>query len=216
VGRYGEVIGGTGSLLPLLSSVTSAASKLLSVLCLHYSTDHLPSQPHPAHTLYLLHRISCSPNMKLVLITISFGFACGTVALPFDDTQNPTVDARVVFSSPKSHLANRQHVELEQSDIANPFNETTPAIAGDSPPPRSETPPFYDPRFPASDELWSNALCKGSRFVAAMLGTDEDAGRAFGSTKTPPTIRSEWQGGLHGNIQLVAQLVIHGSNSMCR
>jgi hypothetical protein len=55
---------------------------------------------------------------------------------------------------------------------------------------------LFDPDDLASAELWEQAKCKGEQFLAAMQGSDEDAGKVFGSTKTPPTMRSEWQGDL--------------------
>lgn len=46
----------------------------------------------------------------------------------------------------------------------------------------------------ADDKLWSDAVCRGGQFVTAFGGTDEAAGKIFGSKATPPTMRSRWQG----------------------
>ncbi|KAF1956344.1 hypothetical protein CC80DRAFT_362839, partial [Byssothecium circinans] len=52
----------------------------------------------------------------------------------------------------------------------------------------------------AEDELWDKASCKGGRLVAAMLGTDEDAGKLIDDKRTPPSAASHWQGDLKSEL----------------
>ncbi|KAF2437314.1 hypothetical protein P171DRAFT_180271 [Karstenula rhodostoma CBS 690.94] len=52
----------------------------------------------------------------------------------------------------------------------------------------------------ANDEIWSNAVCKGGQFVEAFPGSDEEAGKIFKSTASPPTMRNQWQGDLKDDL----------------
>jgi hypothetical protein len=99
----------------------------------------------------------------------------------------------ITAPSPSSQylsIANRQRWPNTAADELNAYFNTS-ARAG----------PSFDGEDLAS-ELWNKAKCRGERFVAAMMGTDEEAGKAFASEKTPPTMRSEWQGDMTGKVFL--------------
>lgn len=56
--------------------------------------------------------------------------------------------------------------------------------------------PRWDNSVIADDEAFDGAVCKANRFLAAMKGTDEAAGKIFASTTNPPTVKSPWKGDL--------------------
>ena len=61
----------------------------------------------------------------------------------------------------------------------------------------------FEPDDHASDDLWQRVACKGGRLVAAMLGTDEDAGKRIEDKRTPPSAASFWQGNLNGSYTIL-------------
>lgn len=52
----------------------------------------------------------------------------------------------------------------------------------------------FEPDETAHQTVWDAARCKGEQLVAAMLVSDEQAGKIF--QRNPPSMRSQWQGDL--------------------
>ncbi|KAF2637896.1 hypothetical protein P280DRAFT_85746 [Massarina eburnea CBS 473.64] len=66
--------------------------------------------------------------------------------------------------------------------------------------PRSKLVPRFDEDDVASNELWQRVTCKGGRLIAAMLGSDEDAGKLIDDKRTPSSASSVWQGDLKSEL----------------
>lgn len=85
--------------------------------------------------------------------------------------------------------------DSERSDSSLLFNLT---LSSDSPPRTRLTRRrvYFEPDDTASEELWDKRCCTGAKLVAAMLGSDEEAGKMYQDQRTPPSLASRWQGDL--------------------